>query len=414
MRDRPAGQRRAGGLLRGRRGGRAAVRGRHAPAGEGQGGGHRGPDAARTTSPRRPGRENWGVDGILCYSKICTHVGCPISLWEQQTHHLLCPCHQSTFDLADNGKVIFGPAARALPQLPLMLDDEGYLVAQQRLHRAGRPELLGTWVTTMSTNAEPPTARPRPSRRRPTRVGGVATWADDRTGLAAVSQEADPQGLPRPLVVHARRDRAVELRRPAAHRHVPDPLVQAEHGRGHLRRLLRPAPRPAHVGGLRLDAGHLLRRPRRPAHAADAPLVGDALHRRDVRAHDAGVLHRRLPQAARDQLGHRRRCCCCSASSRASPATRSPTTCSPAPACGSPTGWSRPLPVVGTYMSFFMFGGEFPGDVIIPRLYIVHVLLIPGHPAGPDRRCTCCCSSTRSTPSGPAPAAPTTTSSATR
>jgi ubiquinol-cytochrome c reductase iron-sulfur subunit len=76
------------------------------------------------------GRENWGIEGVLCFSKICTHVGCPISLWEQQTHHLLCPCHQSTFDLGDNGKVIFGPAARALPQLPLMVDDEGYLVAQ--------------------------------------------------------------------------------------------------------------------------------------------------------------------------------------------------------------------------------------------------------------------------------------------
>jgi ubiquinol-cytochrome c reductase iron-sulfur subunit len=75
------------------------------------------------------GRENWGVEGILCYSKICTHVGCPISLWEQQSHHLLCPCHQSTFDLADNGKVIFGPAGRALPQLPMGVDDEGYLVA---------------------------------------------------------------------------------------------------------------------------------------------------------------------------------------------------------------------------------------------------------------------------------------------
>jgi ubiquinol-cytochrome c reductase iron-sulfur subunit len=74
-------------------------------------------------------RENWGVEGILCYSKICTHVGCPISLWEQQTHHLLCPCHQSTFDLADNGKVIFGPAARALPMLPMGLDSEGYLIA---------------------------------------------------------------------------------------------------------------------------------------------------------------------------------------------------------------------------------------------------------------------------------------------
>lgn len=76
------------------------------------------------------GRENWSVDGIVCYSKICTHVGCPISLNERKTHHLLCPCHQSTFDLADSGRVIFGPAARALPQLPLAVDEEGYLIAQ--------------------------------------------------------------------------------------------------------------------------------------------------------------------------------------------------------------------------------------------------------------------------------------------
>lgn len=75
------------------------------------------------------GRENWGIEGILCFSKICTHVGCPISLWEQQTHHLLCPCHQSTFDLADGGKVIFGPAHRPLPQLQIAVDNEGYLIA---------------------------------------------------------------------------------------------------------------------------------------------------------------------------------------------------------------------------------------------------------------------------------------------
>ena len=77
-----------------------------------------------------PGRENWSVDGIVCYSKICTHVGCPISLNERTTHHLLCPCHQSTFDLADGGRVVFGPAARPLPQLPIKVDSEGYLVAQ--------------------------------------------------------------------------------------------------------------------------------------------------------------------------------------------------------------------------------------------------------------------------------------------
>lgn len=76
------------------------------------------------------GRENWDVDGIYAYSKICTHVGCPVALYEQQTHHLLCPCHQSTFDVTQHCKVIFGPAKRPLPQLPIAIDDEGYLVAQ--------------------------------------------------------------------------------------------------------------------------------------------------------------------------------------------------------------------------------------------------------------------------------------------
>jgi ubiquinol-cytochrome c reductase iron-sulfur subunit len=74
---------------------------------------------------------NWSVDGIVCYSKICTHVGCPISLNERTTHHLLCPCHQSTFDLTDAGRVLFGPAARPLPQLELTVDSEGYLAARR-------------------------------------------------------------------------------------------------------------------------------------------------------------------------------------------------------------------------------------------------------------------------------------------
>jgi ubiquinol-cytochrome c reductase iron-sulfur subunit len=71
----------------------------------------------------------WDYQGILAYSKICTHVGCPIALYEQRTHHLLCPCHQSTFDLADAGNVVFGPAARRMPQLPIGVDSEGYLIA---------------------------------------------------------------------------------------------------------------------------------------------------------------------------------------------------------------------------------------------------------------------------------------------
>jgi ubiquinol-cytochrome c reductase iron-sulfur subunit len=72
---------------------------------------------------------NWTIDNIVAYSKICTHVGCPVALYEQTTHHILCPCHQSTFDAANGANVIFGPAARALPQLPLMLDANGYLAA---------------------------------------------------------------------------------------------------------------------------------------------------------------------------------------------------------------------------------------------------------------------------------------------
>jgi ubiquinol-cytochrome c reductase iron-sulfur subunit len=78
-------------------------------------------------------------DGIIAYSKICTHMGCPVALYEQQTHHLLCPCHQSTFDLTQNCKVIFGPAKRPLPQLPITVDDEGYLVARTGFREAVGP-----------------------------------------------------------------------------------------------------------------------------------------------------------------------------------------------------------------------------------------------------------------------------------
>jgi ubiquinol-cytochrome c reductase iron-sulfur subunit len=86
-----------------------------------------------------PERENWNVDGIVAYSKVCTHVGCPVALYEQHTHHLLCPCHQSTFDLARECKVIFGPAGHALPQLPIRVNEEGFLVARSDFHEPVGP-----------------------------------------------------------------------------------------------------------------------------------------------------------------------------------------------------------------------------------------------------------------------------------
>ena len=76
-------------------------------------------------------RLSWTHEGIIAFSKICTHMGCAVALYEQQTHHLLCPCHQSTFDVTRAAKVIFGPAARPLPQLAITVNADGYLVAKQ-------------------------------------------------------------------------------------------------------------------------------------------------------------------------------------------------------------------------------------------------------------------------------------------
>jgi ubiquinol-cytochrome c reductase iron-sulfur subunit len=78
----------------------------------------------------REGQEDFGWEDYLAYSKICTHAGCPASLYEQQTGRLLCPCHQSQFDLLQDAKPVFGPAARPLPKLAITVDDEGYFVAK--------------------------------------------------------------------------------------------------------------------------------------------------------------------------------------------------------------------------------------------------------------------------------------------
>jgi ubiquinol-cytochrome c reductase iron-sulfur subunit len=88
-------------------------------------------DAQQAHKASDTDRRNKGAmyGNYVAYSKICTHAGCPASLYEQQTNRLLCPCHQSQFMITDNAKPIFGPATRRLPMLPLKLDDEGYFVA---------------------------------------------------------------------------------------------------------------------------------------------------------------------------------------------------------------------------------------------------------------------------------------------
>jgi len=78
---------------------------------------------------KRRGQESFNFGGLFAFTKVCSHLGCPASLYEQQTYRLLCPCHQSQFDLLHFAKPIFGPAARALAQLPITIDKDGYLVA---------------------------------------------------------------------------------------------------------------------------------------------------------------------------------------------------------------------------------------------------------------------------------------------
>jgi ubiquinol-cytochrome c reductase iron-sulfur subunit len=80
----------------------------------------------------RPGLlagEGPALEGFVAYSKICTHAGCPLGLYLSETHELRCPCHQSTFDVLDAARPVYGPAARALPELPIAFDGDGALIA---------------------------------------------------------------------------------------------------------------------------------------------------------------------------------------------------------------------------------------------------------------------------------------------
>lgn len=88
------------------------------------------------------GRESWGPSGYLAYSKLCTHLGCPVGLYEQELQLLVCPCHQSMFDVTNGCIPNFGPAPRPLPQLPLQFDATGYLQSQSDFNQPVGP---GFW-----------------------------------------------------------------------------------------------------------------------------------------------------------------------------------------------------------------------------------------------------------------------------
>ena len=85
---------------------------------------------AEATEAEKDELREANYNNFYAYSKICTHAGCPASLYEQQTQRLLCPCHQSQFNVLDSCRPVFGPASRPLPQLPITVDDEGFFIAK--------------------------------------------------------------------------------------------------------------------------------------------------------------------------------------------------------------------------------------------------------------------------------------------
>lgn len=87
-----------------------------------------------------PGRGDWAPDGFLAYSKVCTHAGCPVGLYEAQTNRLFCPCHQSVFDVLRGAEPVGGPATRPLPQLPISVDRDGFIRARGDFSQAVGPE----------------------------------------------------------------------------------------------------------------------------------------------------------------------------------------------------------------------------------------------------------------------------------
>jgi ubiquinol-cytochrome c reductase iron-sulfur subunit len=91
---------------------------------------------------KAPGPAEWSIGDVVAFSKVCTHAGCPVGLYQAETQELFCPCHQSTFAVLEGAEPTFGPATRPLPQLPIGLDDDGYVMAVSDYHEPIGP---GFW-----------------------------------------------------------------------------------------------------------------------------------------------------------------------------------------------------------------------------------------------------------------------------
>ena len=279
----------------------------------------------------RPGREDWTVDDIVAYSKLCTHAGCPVGLYQAESGLLLCPCHQSTFDVIDGARPVFGPAARSLPQLPLGLDDDGLHHRHRRLLRPRRARASGTGAGERAMSPK----GPRPERLLTHRI---ARWLDTRLGAAKFARSALNKVFPDhwsfmigelglycfivlvltgvyltfffdPSPARGRLPRAATSRCAACE--------------------MTEAYRSALELSFDVRAGLV--------DAPDPPLGGAAVPGVDRRAPGPRVLHRRLPPPSRAQLDHRLHAADPRHASTGCSGTRCSTTSSRAPGCASCT-----------------------------------------------------------------------------
>ena len=322
---------------------------------------------------RRRGTENYHYGDYYAYSKICTHLGCPASLYEAQTNRILCPCHQSQFIATEYARPVFGPAARPLPQLPITVNDEGYLVATGDFNEPVGPAFweLGAIMSAITTPTSAggglaakvgealdeldqrfhPAAGLRKQFNKvfPTHwsfmLGEVALYSFivlllSGTYLGAVLRPVDDRGRLRRAVRQPARRRTC----PARTRARCDISFEVRGGLfvrqvHHWAALLFVAAMVAHM--FRTFFTGAFRKPRETNWVIGVLLIFIGTFE--------GFTGYSLPDDLLSGIGLR-----------------------------IASGITLSVPVIGTWTQWALFGGEFPGTEIIPRLYIVHVLLLPG------------------------------------
>ena len=302
-----------------------------------------------------PGRTDWGVAGYVAYSKMCTHLGCPVGLYQEQTQQLVCPCHQSIFNVVAGAVPEFGPAPRPLPQLPITVEPRRVPGGEGRLQPGGRPRVLGA-----------------PMIDSPRSAGSTTAWASPRAGGPSSTRSSPTTGRSCSARSPSTRSwccsapgcssRSTTCRRPTRS------STTARTSRCEGQRV---SEAYASTVGLSFDvkSGLLMRQ----AHhwAADIFLGAIAVHMARVFFTGAfrkprefnwlvgvtmlilGIVNGFLGYSLPDDL---------------------------VSGTGIRIAYSiiESIPLVGSYLAFFLFGGNYPGNgTIIPRFYILHVLIIP-------------------------------------